>query len=58
MKLTANSNPIIPKKIANGINVKMATNIPPENNLYKNVAKIFIWNLTRVRIGGVLKMTI
>ena len=41
MKETAISNPIRPKNIVNGIIVKIATIILLENNLYKNVDKIF-----------------
>ena len=41
MKDTAISNPINPIKITGGIIVKIATIILLENNLYKNVDKIF-----------------
>ena len=41
IKATANSSPIKPKKIKNGINVNTATIKLPENNLYRKVDKIF-----------------
>jgi hypothetical protein len=42
MKDTANSNPIRPTKIENGIKVNIAKTILLENIWYKNVERIFI----------------
>ena len=52
MKETAISNPINPKKIVNGIKVKIATITLLENNLYKNVDNIFNRVCPAVRLAN------
>ena len=42
MNETANSNPAIARNRPKGTHVTINIKIPPENNLYKNVDKIFI----------------
>ena len=52
MKETAISNPINPKYIVNGIILRIAIIILLENNLYKNVDKIFNKVCPAVRLAN------